>query len=224
MADLFTLDILSILLLLITGVVALLVGIILIKEYIAKKSFGHFFIAVGYLVLFVSGVLIIILGFEVLKEPIIPPVAALIPVGIATGILFFKFEEKPLIPWVFFGYEIVMIIITLIVRLGGNTDSAGLVMAMHIPSGLIIFFLPLFTGQNKAWFITLGGGLISFGGMLLAFAGSGNPLFGIFDYDMIFAVLPLLLLIVGVCFTLGLIFPEKWRIAVPVLSPMLIKE
>ncbi len=216
-------DVFGIIFLLLTGIVALIVGIILIKEYMAKNSMGHLFIGIGFLVLFVSGVLIILFGFEILENPIIPPVAALIPVGIATGLLFAIYDDKPKIAWGFLSYELVMIIITSIIRLGGNTDTPLWIMAIHIPGGLVIFFLPIFSGENKAWMISIGGALISVGGMLLAFLKLSTPLFGIFTAEVIFAILPPLLLIVGAFFTLGLIYPEKWRIEVPVISAMLIK-
>ena len=68
------------------------------------------------------------------------------------------------------------------------------------------------TGENKAWMFSIGGVLIGIGGISLAFLKLADPLFGIFTAEFIYAILPPLLLIVAVFFTLGMIYPEKWRI------------
>ncbi len=215
-------DIISAIFLLLTGIVALYVGIYLLKAYGSGKSLAHLFWAIGFLVLFVSGVLIIIFGFNVLGLSFIPPVAALIPVGIAAGLLFAIYDEKPMYGWIFLAYELIMIIYTTIVRLGGNTNTPGLIMAIHIPGGLIIVIIPFLSGQDKAWMFSIGGALISFGGMLLAFLKLSTPFMGIFTANVIFAVLPPLLLIVGAFFTLGLVYPEKWRVDIPMVTEKLV--
>lgn len=214
-------DILSAIVLLITGVVALVVGIALLQAYLADKALELLFWSISFLVLFIAGVLIIFLGFDVLGEPAIPPIAALIPVGIAAGLLFAIYSEKKTINWIFVAYELIMIIYTAIVRMGGNTDSAMLIMASHIPAGLLIVILPFMTSEDKAWYFFLGGGLVSVGGMLLAFLKLGNP---ILTADLIFTLLPWILLVAGVCFTLAVIYPEKWRVNVPWLTEKLIGD
>jgi hypothetical protein len=99
------------------------------------------------------------------------------------------------------------------------------IMAIHIPSGLIISFLPLYTAflsKDTEWtsvFFGIGGLLISFGGVLLAFATlkDVDPILPLTD---IFAVLPFLLLIVGVLFALGIGLPKKWKVEIPVISKL----
>ena len=216
-------DIVSAIFLLLTGVVALVVGVLLLKEYLAKKTMHHLWWSIAFLVLFASGVHIILRGFEVLNSPLIPPIAALIPVGLAVGLLFVMYENDK-IAWGFLGYEGIMILITLIMGLIDGETNSVLIMAIHVPAGLAIFFLPFMSGEDKAYMFSIGGALISVGGMLLAMMKLTTSDFVLFQADFIFAVLPPLLLIVGAFFTLAVIYPEKWRIEVPVLSGMLLKE
>ncbi len=213
-------NLVSIIFLLLTGIVAVYVGIFLLKEYVASKNKYHLFWGISYIVLFVSGVLIILFDFDILKTELVPVVAALIPIGMAVGLLFAVFEDNPLYGWVFLLYELIMMVITAWVRLAGDTSTSGLIMAMHIPSGILIILLPIVSKEANAYFMSIGGVLISFGGALLAFVAIGSP---ILTEGQIFLVLPPLLLIVGAFFTLGIVFPEKWRINVPFISDMLVK-
>jgi hypothetical protein len=205
-------DWLSAIFLLITGLAALYVGIVLLKEYMEKKSLGHLMWAIAFFVLLVSGLLLIIFDFAVLDKAIVPPVVALIPVGMAAGLMFLLYEDKPVIGYAFLAYELIMIVVTAVVRLGGYEETPGLIMAIHIPAAFAIVGLPFITGEDKAWMFSIGGTLISFGGILLAFLKLSEPLFGVFTADVIFVILPPLLLVVAVLFTLGMIYPEKWRI------------
>ncbi len=213
-------NIVSVIFLLLTGIVAIYVGLFLLKEYMSSKKPYHLFWSIAYVVLFVSGVLIIIFDFEILKTELVPVIAALIPVGMAVGLLFAVYDDKPMYGWIFFLYEIVMMVVTAWVRLGGAESTSGLIMAMHIPSGALIMLLPLLSGEKNGYLMSIGGLLISVGGALLAFVAVGSP---ILTETQIFLVLPPLLLIVGAFFTLGIILPEKWRLEVPVLSGIFVK-
>jgi len=59
-----------------------------------------------------------------------------------------------------------------------------------------------------SFMFSIGGLLISFGGALLAFLKLGSP---ILSAEIIFLILPGLLLVVGALISLGIIFPTKWR-------------
>lgn len=215
-------NILSVILLLITGVVAIYVGFFMLKEYFtssAKKLYLLFW-GISFIVLFVSAVLIIFLGFDVLGEPLIPVIAALIPIGIAVGLLFAVYDDDPKYGWAFFVAEAILMVITAIARLGGNLDSAGVIVAIHIPAGAMIMLLPLIAKEKNAYLYTLGGVFSSVGGSLLAFVAIGSA---IIDVDTIFLILPSLWLISVGLFTLGIILPEKWKLEVPIISPLFVK-
>jgi len=64
MASLLETDILSALILLIVGVVAIVLALFLLKEYLSSKKPYHLSWAISFLVLFISGVLIILLGWS----------------------------------------------------------------------------------------------------------------------------------------------------------------
>jgi hypothetical protein len=165
----FMTDILGLVLLLTTGVVALLMCIWLIIDYAKNRKPYHILWAISMAVLFVSGVLIILFDWGVLENALVPAVAALIP--------------------------------------------TAFIMIIHIPAGLAIVILPIYTAIIKDTEMTsimfsIGGLLISIGGALLAFLKLGSA---ILSAETIFLILPGLLLIVGALISLGIIFPTKWR-------------
>ncbi|MHA1214885.1 MAG: hypothetical protein ACTSR2_05985 [Candidatus Hodarchaeales archaeon] len=214
-------DPLALVLLLVTGVVALLVAIFLFKDYLENKKIFHALWALSFLVLFVSGVLIILFDFTVLSEPLVPVVAALIPVGLATGLLFAVWpdEKYGLIFGVYALAGIALLALAKLAILFGDFASF-ILMAVHIPSGLIIVIVPIWTALSKKTEMAsiafgLGGLAISLGGMLLALATVPSPpMLNILD---IFAVLPLLLLIVGVLFVVGILYTSDWKVPFPFL-------
>lgn len=217
-------DIVPLSLLLLTGVVALVLALFLAQAYLKDKGIHHLLWAISFLVLFISGVLIILNDFEILEEAAVPVVAAFIPAFLAAGLVYVVFDDQP---WGMYYtlYVIVMIGILAVVRLEVITGFDGLktpiLLAVHIPSGLIISFLPLYTSfvskdtEITAALFGIGGLLISFGGVLLAMANLDNPPLTL---DEIFDILPLLLVIVGVFFFFGIILPKKWKIDIPYIS------
>ncbi len=226
MASLLETDPLSAIILLMVGVVAIILALLLLKEYIVSKKPYHLAWAISFLVLFVSGVLIIFLGWkETLENPLVPPVAALIPAGLAIGLIFAVWPSTKY--GLYYAlYAIIVIGILAIVRVvGGDLSgfSSPLIMGIHIPSGLIISFLPLYTSfisKYTEWtgvFFGIGGLLISFGGVLLAFA-TVPGMTAILPFTDILVILPILLLIVGGFFLLGIGLPKKWSVPIPFLN------
>ncbi len=208
----FMTDILGLVLLLITGVVALLMCIWLFIDYAKNKKPYHVLWGISMLVLFVSGVLIVLFDWAVLAHELVPAVAALIPVGFATGLLYVTFENR----WyarIFGVLEVLLIIVLAILRYVALDLSTAFIMIIHIPAGLAIVIIPIYTAIIKDTEMTsimfsVGGLLISIGGILLAFATLGSP---ILTAETIFLILPGLLLVVGALISLGIIFPTKWR-------------
>ena len=232
MASLLETDMIGALVLLVVGVVAIILALLLFKEYIATKKTYHLAWGVSFLVLFISGVLIILLGWDVTilninDEQIfklVSPIAALIPAGLAIGLVFAVWPDTKY--GLFYAiYCIVLIgVLTLMKLEVFLPDMASMaLMGSHIPSGLIISFLPLYTAfvsKDTEWtsaFFGIGGLLISFGGVLLAFA-TVEGMTEILPLTDIFSVLPFLLLIVGVLFVLGIGLPSKWKVEIPVIS------
>jgi hypothetical protein len=232
MASLLETDMIGALVLLVVGVVAIVLALLLFKEYMATKKPYHLAWGVSFLVLFISGVLIILLGWDVtilnvneeLVFQLVSPIAAFIPACLAIGLVFAVWPEKKYGLFYTIYCLVVIAVLTLMKLDVFLPDMASMaVMASHIPSGLIISFLPLYTGfvsKETEWtsaFFGIGGLLISFGGVLLAFA-TVEGMSAILPLADIFAVLPFLLLIVGVLFVLGIGLPKKWKVEIPVIS------
>ena len=217
-------DLVPLVLLLLVGVVALVLAVFLALAYLKDKGLHHLFWAVSFLVLFVSGVLIILNDFAVLSEPLVPVVAALIPAGLAIGVLYALYDGKP---WGLYYaiYALVMIVLLAVIRLelvaGMDDFSSYILMAQHIPSGLIITFLPLYAAfvskdlETTGALFGIGGLLMSVGGVLLALVAIDSP---VLTAAEIFNILPLLLVIVGLFLFFGIILPDKWKIEIPIIS------
>ncbi len=218
-------DPVAIVLLLITGVVALVMGLVLIKSYIDEKKIHHLFWGISFLVLFVSGVLIILLEFTVLSEPLVPVVAALIPIGLAVGAYAGAWPEKKY--WQTYGlYSLIMLLGLLVVQLLStlSTFKPMVIMLIHVPAGLSIVLVPIIAIykndlETPTILFSVGGLLISFGGMLLALVGASETgeIMGFIDLNFIYSVLPLLLLVMSIFYALGIVLSEKWGVKIPVI-------
>ncbi|MHA1990364.1 MAG: hypothetical protein ACW981_06085 [Candidatus Hodarchaeales archaeon] len=215
-------DMVQVVILLVVGIVALIVALMLIQNYLVNKNLAHLLWAISFLVLFVAGLLIILEGFTILNEPLIQIVAVLIPACLAIGLLHVIWSEQKY--WLYYSaYIIIFLVVLIIVEYDIIPDLSQYrsiaIMGLHVPSGLIITFLPVYTTYAKTTDITglffaAGGLAISIGGVLLAFLKI-ESLTPILTDTEIFAVLPTLLLIVGVLFVISLALTEKWKIQIP---------
>jgi len=211
-------DPLAIILLLITGVVALVMAILLARDYMMNKKIFHTAWAVSFLVLFISGVLIILFDYDILAEPLVNVVVAFIPACLAIGLFYAVWDDKPY--GLYYAiFTIIMVGILAVVKLLSDFAdfSTPVLMALHIPSGLSIVGISPYTALMKetemtSIFYSIGGFLISTGGVLLAISKTNVEV-----EELTFAVLPLLLVIVGVFFVLGMVLPTKWKVEVPFL-------
>ncbi|MFX0124268.1 MAG: hypothetical protein ACFFAE_11570 [Candidatus Hodarchaeota archaeon] len=225
MASLLETDMIGALILLVVGIVAIILFLLLFKEYMATKKPYHLAWGISFLVLFISGVLIILLGWEdTLGFAIVPPVAAFIPACLAIGLVFAVWPDtKYGLFYAIYCLFLIGILTLMKLELFLADMASFALMASHIPSGLIISFLPLYTAfvsKETEWtsaFFSFGGLLISFGGVLLAFA-TVEGMTAILPLADIFVVLPFLLLIVVVLFVLGIGLPSKWKVEIPYIS------
>jgi len=216
MLDDISANLIPIILLLVTGFVALVMASLLILDYLKNKKVYHLAWAISFLVLFVSGVLIILFGYNILSQPLVPVVAAFIPACLVIGLFFATWDDKP------YGlyytiFTIFMVAVLALVRLLPDLAdfSTPVLMGLHIPSGLAIVGIPLYTALTKktemtSLFYSIGGLLISIGGILLAISKTNAEV-----EELTFAVLPLLLVIVGVFFVLGILLPSEWKAEIP---------
>jgi len=212
----------AVVLLLITGIVALLFTVFLVLDFVKNKKFYHLFIAVAFFVVFAAGILLVAFNnFLVLLSPVVSFLGVFIPGGIASALFFNSVFEKngKKIGLAFAGYIVIMSIVILITKSIGSPIASIMVMLAHIPSGLAIVILPILVYlKDKEWtalLVSIGGALISVAGMLLAFLVSGSELI---PQDFVFNLLPWILLVVSACFAFGFLYTSKWTFKFPLLK------
>ncbi|MHA2281435.1 MAG: hypothetical protein ACXAC5_11325 [Promethearchaeota archaeon] len=210
----------AVILLLITGIAAILFGLFMVLDFVKNKKIHHLLWAISFIVLFVAGIILIITdNYGLLLTPLVAALAVLIPGGIAAGLFFVVFEEKTkLYGYIYLVFVLVMVVLVGIVKVVDSPGDSATVMLAHIPSSLSIILLPIYTTFKtnetdwKALLMTIGGFVISVAGVLLAFLTAGSTLF---SAELIFTLLPWVLLLTAIFFAFGMLLPEKWSFAIP---------
>jgi hypothetical protein len=161
---------------------------------------------IAFGVLLVAGLLLIILGFDVLDSPMVVIVSTIIPLSLATGLVW---------QYASFGtsYLVFAILGFLAVTLTRSIPTPGkiptIVLAVtHGIAGMTIFLLPIILsvqGQTAPLFslVGVGGALIGIGGLALSFLKAGKP---ILSKELILKILPIILFLMTVCFVAGFKF------------------
>lgn len=193
-------------LLLITGLLAayqIVVGI----DQLSTAPIIAYTIAFG--VLLVAGILLIILGFEVLNLPIVVIVSTIIPLALSLGLVWEHFASFRTSYLIFALIGFAAVTLTRSTPMQNRVRVPTITIAIvHGIAGMAIFLLPIILsiqGVMKPAFalVGIGGALIGIGGLLLSFLKAGKP---ILSRDMIFKVLPGLLLMMTACFVAGFKF------------------
>ena len=154
--------------------------------------------------LLVAGLLLIILGFEVLEAPAVVVVSTLIPLSLATGLVW-EYLASYRVLYLFFAIlGFIVVTITRIIPIKGKLPII-LLAGVHGIAGMTIFLLPIvwaLQGSVAARFslVGIGGALIGIGGLLLSFFKAGQP---ILSKESILKILPGLLLLMTMCFVAG---------------------
>lgn len=155
-------------------------------------------------VLIVASLLMIIYGFDILESQLVVIVAAIIPLGFSLGLIT---EYVPKLSAAYLVFVVIGFLAIIFTRTMAPPRAATIVLSIvHGISGLVIFLLPIAlslarTTPPSFLFISLGGAFIGIGGLMLAFLKSGKPLL---SAERIFMLLPWLLLLMTLSFTLGL--------------------
>ncbi|NPV78062.1 MAG: hypothetical protein HPY59_17010 [Anaerolineae bacterium] len=159
---------------------------------------------VAFGVLLVAELLLLILGLEVLDEPVVVIISTVIPLSLSTGLVWQHLPalRTPYLVFAVAGFLVVTLTRSLIPR----RRLAVLALAVvHGVAGVIITFLPaglVLAGRAASGYglISVGGGLIGLGGLLLAFLKAGRPFL---SRQVIFQLLPGLLLLMTAAFVAG---------------------
>lgn len=211
----------AVVLLLITGIAAILFGLFMVLDFLKNKKIHHLLWALSFIVLFIAGIILVLTNdYSLLLSPVVAALAVLIPGGIAAGLLFVVFEEKTKL----YGYIYLIFVLVMVILIGTAkaVDSPGApatVMIAHIPSGLLIILLPIYTTYKtkdtdwKALLMSIGGIVVSIAGLLLALfrIGPGDTAL----LTLILTLLPIILLLAAIFFAFGMLLPEKWSFTIP---------
>ncbi len=161
---------------------------------------------IGFGTLLVASLLLIILGFGGLESQAVIIVSTLIPLSISFGLISVHYSEIGLF-YLFFcivGFGLISI-----TRFTSEGKIATIILAIvHGIAGLLITFIPVIVvaqGQISPGYslVSLGGGLIGIGGILLAFLKTGQP---ILSEEKILSVLPALLFLMSCAYVIGFSF------------------
>ena len=199
-------NVLDIILLLATGLTAVYMVWRFWQRYSWEKKVYAFYYILAFAVLFVSGVLLILMKYKVLATPFVLTVASLIPFGLSVGMVR-QYFEKYTKPYVWFA-TIGLAAIAYSAFTGSNIKAIA-VPLFHGVAGLIIVLGPFLVKKygegNPAkgfeW-VSVGGVLISAGGMALAFLNAGKQLL-FFSLGVVDAILAGLLLLMALAFAWG---------------------
>ena len=159
---------------------------------------------IAFGVLLVAGLLLIILGFEVLDSPIVVIASTIIPLSLATGLVWEHLASYRTLYLVSAIVGFLAVTLTRSIPTPGKTPTIILAL-VHGIAGMTIFLLPIILsiqGQTQPLFslIGIGGALIGVGGLLLSFLKAGKP---VLSRETILKVLPGLLLLMTLCFVIG---------------------
>lgn len=159
---------------------------------------------IAFGVLLVAGLLLIILGFDALDSPVVVIVSTIIPLSLATGLVYQHLASfrTPYLLFAIIGFAAVTLTRSIPMR---NKLPVVTIAIVHGIAGMTIFLLPIitsFNGQTHPLFslVGIGGALIGIGGLLLSFLKTGRP---ILSKETILKVLPGLFLLMTICFVAG---------------------
>ena len=159
---------------------------------------------IAFGVLLVAGLLLIILGFDALDSPVVVIVSTIIPLTLATGLVYQHLAsfQTPYLLFAIIGF--IAVTFTRSIQMQNKLPVITIAF-VHGIAGMTIFLLPIITsiqGETHPLFalVGVGGALIGIGGLLLSFLKTGKP---ILSRETIFKVLPSLLLLMTICFVAG---------------------
>lgn len=194
--------------LLATGLTAvyLIIQIVFDNKRLGKAAVHNTYYIVSFAVLLVSGLLLIWKGYGILPNPEVIVVTTLLPLGIATGLMFEFHPEKAKGYFIFAFVGFLAIVLT---RFAGAPRGLQIftLAFFHSIAGFTIVLVPYFatkSGPVPAGIIgvSIGGILIGIGGISLAFLKSGKP---ILSAEFIMTILAPLLLLMTLAYTYGFV-------------------
>ncbi len=193
--------------LLLTGLTALYAIWRVYQAHQKSPKTAYVLYMVSFAVLFVAGVLLILFGYGLLSSPWVVVVTTLIPLCLATGLVY---DLKPEWAKGYSVYAVLGFLAIAVVYLGGQESLAKFVMPLvHGIAGLTIVFLPLMavtqgTAPGGFVLVSVGGVLIGLGGIALAFLKMGKQ-FLFFSQEVVLTILAPLLFLMTLAYAWGFV-------------------
>lgn len=189
------------LLLLITGHMA---GYMIVGGIEGLDAWATVFYTIGFGVLVLSCLLLLLFDFEILESKMVVVIAALVPLGLAAGVIVSFFPQtRLLLAFLMFAG----LILVLLSRTAMEGAAATILLAsVHGIAGMALFLFPIImhlVNRAPARFVLvgIGGALVGLGGLLLAFLKTGK---GFLPKNLIYALFPWLLMAMTAAFVIGL--------------------
>ncbi len=193
--------------LLLTGLVAIYLVWQIAGDY--RRNEPHpvhdLFYMAAFVVLLVDGLMMIFMTYGILENPAVVVVSYLIPLGLSLGLVS-EFHKRFQKTYLIIG--LIGIFAIAVTRVADTGLVTTFVLAgFHTVAAFIVIFVPaqaIKAGLAPKGFamVSVGGILISIGGIALAFLKSGKP---ILSAEIIFMILAPLLFLMTVAFSLGFI-------------------
>lgn len=189
--------------LLATGLVAIYLLWFFYKSHQKNHGTENLYYMISFGVLLISGLLLIWLGYDILSNPMVVIVAAIIPIFLSLGLVtqFAPKYEKYYLLFAILGLAIISITRYVGPELGRTISLA----TIHSIAALFVLLTPLYAikkgnASGSFAFVTVGGLLISVGGISLAFLKVGVP---ILSADIIFTILAPVLFLMSLSYAYG---------------------
>lgn len=193
--------------LLLTGLTALYALWRVYQAHQKAPKTAYVLYMVSFAVLFVAGVLLILFGYGLLASPWVVVVTTLIPLCLATGLIY---DLKPTWAKGYAIFSVLGFVAIAVVYLGGQEQLAKFVMpVVHGVAGWTIVLVPLWavskgTAPGGFVLVAVGGMLIGLGGIALAFLKMGKQ-FLFFSQELVLTILAPLLFLMTLAYAWGFV-------------------
>jgi len=171
---------------------------------------SNLYYIVSFLVFLVAGLILIFAGWDALGNNFVAVVAGLIPFSLATGLMA-KYHEANSKNYLYL--MVLGVVLITVSRYAGYGWGSVVYPIFHAIAGLTIFFVPILAvkagkAASQFVYVTVGGTLISLGGIALAFLKAGKQLL-FFSQDFVLLILAPLLFLTALFFSLGFLKEEN---------------
>ncbi|MFX0135739.1 MAG: hypothetical protein ACFFDN_19000 [Candidatus Hodarchaeota archaeon] len=222
----------------IVAIIGAIFALFLLSSYLNTRKREHFYWGMSFALLFiVTHLSVNATSFAKFLEPVPAALSALMVGLFAVGLYKNVYPEKKMGKYLLY-YVLIMSVAIMIFKIPAIGTPAAfplapvqlvpswvapiLVMALHIPSAILIVFLPLRTRDESgksALVMSIAGVLMGLVGVLLALATMVGLFLPLFTEDLfleiIFTAFPFIYLGAGICFAWGTFIPKKWNFTIP---------